>query len=131
MIHFALKKGTAHHIGKGENVWSTVHIDDLVELYVLALYYAPSGSFYFAENGEVSFKELAETINETFELGNQTKSMSIDDAISEWGAEGAHYAFGSNSRVNAEKARIMLGWEPKGKPVLEDIAHGYYKTINE
>ncbi|UJL46468.1 NAD-dependent epimerase/dehydratase family protein [Virgibacillus sp. NKC19-16] len=131
MIRVALERGAAHHVGKGKNVWSTVHIDDLVDLFPLALENAPSGSLFFAGNGEVSFKKIAEKINETFELGTQTKSMTIDDAIGEWGAEGGHYAFSSNSRISAEKARIMLGWKPKGKPVLEDIANGYYKRIIE
>jgi hypothetical protein len=32
------------HIARGENVWSNVHIDDLVERYLLALDKAPPGA---------------------------------------------------------------------------------------
>src|SRR5256885_12443460 len=50
------KRGCATHAGAGENVWSNVHIDDLVTLYVLAIESAPPGAFLFAENGENSMR---------------------------------------------------------------------------
>jgi nucleoside-diphosphate-sugar epimerase len=54
LIKLAGKRGNAAHAGPGENVWSNVHIDDLVPLYALAIEKAPAGAFYFAENGEHS-----------------------------------------------------------------------------
>jgi nucleoside-diphosphate-sugar epimerase len=33
----AKKRGNAAHAGPGENIWSNVHIDDLVTLYALAI----------------------------------------------------------------------------------------------
>ncbi|WP_315792100.1 NAD-dependent epimerase/dehydratase family protein [Fischerella sp. JS2] len=47
MIAVAKKYRAARYIGKGENVWSTVHIDDLVNAYLLALEKASAGSFFF------------------------------------------------------------------------------------
>ncbi|UUZ89742.1 NAD-dependent epimerase/dehydratase family protein [Paenibacillus sp. P25] len=124
LIDLALERGAACHIGKGENVWSNVHIDDLVELYLLAVEHAPAGSFFFAENGEASMKEVGEAINRAFELGPATEMMSLDEAIKRWGPEAAHFAFGSNSRVRSTKARKMLGWNPKGASLLEEIEKG-------
>ncbi len=63
LIELAKKAGGARHYGPGENIWSNVHIDDLVELYVLALASAPAGAFYFAENGENSMRQVCEAIN--------------------------------------------------------------------
>ena len=57
LIKLAKKRGNAAHAGPGENIWSNVHIDDLVPLYALAIDKAPAGSFYFAENGENSMRE--------------------------------------------------------------------------
>ena len=54
----ARQQGTVEIVGAGVNVWSHVHIDDVVSLYLLAFTKAPAGAFYFAENGEVSFAEL-------------------------------------------------------------------------
>ena len=57
LIKLAKKRGNAAHAGPGENIWSNVHIDDLVPLYALAIDKAPAGAFYFAENGENSMRE--------------------------------------------------------------------------
>ena len=57
LIKLAKKRGNATHAGPGENIWSNVHIDDLVPLYALAIDKAPAGAFYFAENGENSMRE--------------------------------------------------------------------------
>jgi nucleoside-diphosphate-sugar epimerase len=38
------------------NIWSNVHLDDLVDLYLLALERAPAGAFYYVENGESSMR---------------------------------------------------------------------------
>ena len=37
LIDLARELGAAKHIGPGTNRWSNVHIDDLVDLYLLAL----------------------------------------------------------------------------------------------
>jgi hypothetical protein len=34
---------------------------------------------------------------------------------------------GSNVRVNADKARAMLNWQPTRPGLLEDIEHGSYR----
>ena len=47
LIRLAKKRGNAAHAGPGENIWSNVHIDDLVSLYALAIEKAPAGSVLF------------------------------------------------------------------------------------
>ena len=44
LIKLARKRGNAAHAGPGENIWSNVHIDDLVTLYALAIEKAPAGA---------------------------------------------------------------------------------------
>ncbi|MGO8909608.1 MAG: NAD-dependent epimerase/dehydratase family protein, partial [Bradyrhizobium sp.] len=63
LIGLARKRGCAAHAGPGENIWSNVHIDDLVTLYALAIEKALAGAFFFAENGENSMREVCEAIN--------------------------------------------------------------------
>ena len=127
LIDLAKKRGVACYIGKGENVWSHVHIDDVVNLYLLAMQHASSGSFFFVENGEASMKSVAQAISQMLGLGGQTYSMTIDEAIQEWGPEAAHFAFGSNSRVRATKARRLLAWNPAGRTLIDEIEQGYYR----
>jgi nucleoside-diphosphate-sugar epimerase len=131
LINLAKKRGVASHIGKGENIWSHVHIDDVVDLYVLAIECATAGSFFFVENGEATMKAVAESISRMLGMGGETASLSLDEAISEWGPEASHFASGSNSRVSATKARKMLGWNPKGASLFDEIEYGYYWSIVE
>lgn len=121
LVAQARKSGVARYVGKGINVWSNVHIRDVVELYLLALKKAPAGSFYFVENGEASYKDIVTAIAKRLGLG-EPQSWPIEEAIREWGFGHAVYSFGSNSRVTADKARRELGWQPQHKSVFDWIA---------
>ena len=128
LIATARKHGVARHFGPGENIWSNVHIDDLVRLYLLALERAPAGGFYFAENGEASMKQLCQAISRMLGLGGSTQPMSLAEAAAEWGEAAALNTMGSNSRVRAVAARRELGWAPGGVSVIEEIERGCYRA---
>ncbi|WP_198042875.1 MULTISPECIES: NAD-dependent epimerase/dehydratase family protein [Actinoalloteichus] len=120
LIRQARESGIARHVGAGANVWSTVHIDDLVALYLAALGSAPAGSFFYVENGEVSFAALTAAIAESLGLG-EPESWDEDSAAAEWGEEVARHALASNSRVRSDLARTVLGWRPRHSSVLDWI----------
>jgi hypothetical protein len=82
---------------------------------------APAASFFFAENGDASFREIAEWISRSLGLQGQTQSLSVADLVQQYG-EAARYGVASNSRVRAVNAR-RLGWSPKG-PSLADVIEG-------
>lgn len=126
LIAVAEKFGVAKHIGSGGNIWSNVHIDDLVGLYGLALDKAPAGAFYYAENGEHSMREVCEAISRMLGFGGRTESMSLDEASAEWGEGPANDTMGSNSRVRAVRARKDLGWTPRAPSLIEEIERGCY-----
>jgi nucleoside-diphosphate-sugar epimerase len=126
LIALAKKAGIAKHIGSGENRWANVHIDDLVPLYLLAIEKAPAGSFYFAENGENSMREVCEAISRMLRQGGKTQSMTIAEAAEEWGQGAAENTMGSNSRVRAKRARAELGWKPAARSLIEEIERGCY-----
>jgi nucleoside-diphosphate-sugar epimerase len=126
LIQTAKKHGVAKHYGPGENIWSNVHIDDLIDLYLRVLKDAPAGAFYFAENGENSMRELCAAIGRMLGLGGTTQAMSLAEAAAEWGDGAAQDTMGSNSRVRAARARKELGWSPQARTVLDEIARGCY-----
>jgi nucleoside-diphosphate-sugar epimerase len=126
LISLAKKRGNAAHAGPGENIWSNVHIDDLVTLYALAIAKAPAGSFYFAENGENSMRELCDSINRMLGFQGPPAAISMAEAASEWGEGAAEDTMASNSRVRAKRAR-QLGWMPKARGVIEEIEQGCYR----
>jgi nucleoside-diphosphate-sugar epimerase len=112
LVEQARAHGAVRVVGRGVNRWSTVHIDDLAELYLLALERAPPGAFFFAENGEVSFADIGAAIAERLGLG-PVESVAPEEAARSWGTGRAYYTFGSNSRVRARRARRELGWMPR------------------
>jgi nucleoside-diphosphate-sugar epimerase len=126
LIELARKRGCAAHAGPGENIWSNVHIDDLVTLYALAIEKAPAGSFYFAENGENSMREVCEAIDRMLGLAGPPTAMSMAEAASDWGEGTAEDTMASNSRVRAKHAR-QLGWKPRARSLTEEIGQGCYR----
>jgi nucleoside-diphosphate-sugar epimerase len=126
LISLARKRRNAAHAGPGENIWSNVHIDDLVPLYALAIERAPAGSFYFAENGENSMREVCVAINRMLGIDGSPAAMSMEEAAAEWGEGTAEDTMASNSRVRAKRAR-QLGWQPKARGLIEEIERGCYR----
>lgn len=126
LIALAKKGGVAKHYGPGENIWSNVHIDDLVDLYNLAIASAPAGAFYFAENGENSMKQVCDAINRKLGVNAETVPMSLDEASRQWGEGAAQNTMGSNSRVRALRARAELGWRPSRPSLIDEIENGCY-----
>ncbi len=124
LIETAKAQGAPRHIGTGDNVWSTVHIADLADLYARVLDRTEPGVFYFAENGEVRLRALADAIGEALGQGTSV-SWPVEQAAEEWGTEAAHYALGSNSRVQALAGRQLLGWAPHHDDLLARIISGY------
>lgn len=111
LIKDAQDSGCAHYIGRGLNRWSTVHIADVVDLYLLALEKAPAGTFAFVESGEASFGDMAQTISRSLGLGDP-EPLTATDAEARWGRQRAFYSLASNSRVRGLRARTF-GWSPK------------------
>ena len=121
LMAFSKQLGAGVYFGKGLNRYSNVHLDDLVDLYVLALEKAPAGSFFFAENGDASFKEIAGLISGALEFGGRTVSLNIEDLVRQYGDAG-RYGVTSNSLVSAVNAR-RLGWSPHAPSLA-----GYFES---
>jgi nucleoside-diphosphate-sugar epimerase len=111
LMDCARETGRARYIGRGLNRWSTVHIADVVDLYLLALEKAPPKTFAFVESAESAFRNMAQSIGEALGLGDAV-SMSMEEAAARWGRERAMYSLASNSRVRGLRAR-ELGWSPR------------------
>lgn len=118
---WAKSLGGTPYLGKGENIWSNVHIQDLTDLVILALEKAESGSIFFAENGQASMKDMAEAINHRHNLKSPAHSLPLETFIEKFGLDTAHTLFGGNSRVDSKSAKELLGWAPKFNNLKEFI----------
>lgn len=119
LIDQARDSGHACFIGRGLNRWSTVHIADVADLYLLALDKAPPGSFAFVESGEAAFRDMAESIAKGLDLGDPV-SMTIEAAAARWGRQRALYSLASNSRVRSLRTWDW-GWSPSNRDVHQWI----------
>jgi len=120
LVENAQQHGIVQIVGAGKNVWSNVHIDDVVDLYLLALAKAPAGAFYFAANGEASFKDVGLALAQRLTLAG-VESLDPELAAKLWGIPRAFYSFGSNSRVRSVRARKELSWSPSHTSLIDWI----------
>lgn len=124
LVEQARSSGAVSILGRGFNRWSTVHIEDVCALYLLALEQTQANGLYFVENGESSFQEIAEAL--ALRLGLTASSIehwTEEQAIKHWGFNRARFSLGSNSRVSSQKARQVLGWQPKHASLITWITN--------
>lgn len=108
--------GHACYIGKGLNMYSHVHAEDLAEVFKLAIEKGSPGAVYHAVAGEVPNKWIAESIAKV--AGAETKSLTMDEAIGLWGKFRALVVFGSSSRTRCPRTHLELGWNAKYTDML-------------
>jgi nucleoside-diphosphate-sugar epimerase len=117
-----VKTGSVCYIGEGTNCYSGVHIDDLVDLYALAVEKGVAGALYHAASGEVNNRCIAELL--AIRLNCATRSVSMDEAIEIWGKFSTLIVLSVSSRTRAPRSRSELGWEPTRHDVVGAILYG-------
>jgi nucleoside-diphosphate-sugar epimerase len=120
LLRHAKEAGVSHHVGRGLNRWSHVHVDDVANLYLIALHKAEPGGFFFAENGEATLLEIARDIARRLGIAGP-EPLTFEQAVAVWGRSAALYGLGSNSRVRSDRAREDLGWAPKHSSIFHDL----------
>lgn len=112
------RKGIVRYVGDGTQRWPFVHVDDLAELYVLALA-APAGTVLNAAGPSLPVRQAAEAAAEA--TGARTEAWPLEDARARLGAYADALAL--DQQIGAERARA-LGWRPSGPSVLEELRGG-------
>ena len=121
----ARETGAARYVGDGQNRWPFVDVDDLAQLYVLALEKAPPGSLYNAARGpSYRVHEVAEAASIGAGAKGKTQSTPLDEARKTMGAFAD--ALVLDQQVSGEKAQKELGWSPRAASVLDDLKTGSY-----
>jgi nucleoside-diphosphate-sugar epimerase len=105
--------GSALYVGTGENHWPLVHLNDLADLYVLALEKGPAGELFHATDGS------AHTVKEIAASAGKTASWPLDEARKTLGAYAD--ALVLDQQVSSAKARAMLGWQPHAGDILDHL----------
>ncbi|MFJ5837528.1 NAD-dependent epimerase/dehydratase family protein [Streptomyces shenzhenensis] len=121
LVNQARAGGVVRRVGAGRNIWSNVHLDDVADLYLLALEKTAPGTFYFVENGEESLAAMTDAIAAALGLPGP-RPWDPDSPDNLWHPEFAQHALGSNSRVRADRARSLLGWRPRRHSITDWLA---------
>lgn len=121
----ARQTGDVCYLGRGLNLYSNVHVEDLAGIYSLALEHGVSGALYHGVAGEVAHRVLAETVAR--QLGCAVRSVDFEEAVAIWGKFLALIIMSTCSRSRAPRTRKELGWAPRHLDMLSDVPHPAYR----
>jgi nucleoside-diphosphate-sugar epimerase len=106
--------GVPRYVGGGANHWTLVHVDDLAQLYRLALERAVAGTLLNGAVGEpVAVRDLAAADSAGRGLAGP-RAWPADEAAAVDGVTRDH-------RISGERARTLLGWRPPARAPLDEL----------
>jgi nucleoside-diphosphate-sugar epimerase len=120
----AREKGVSGYPGDGTNRWAAIHRSDAARLVALGLAKAPAGArlHAVAEDG-IPTGDIAEAIGRA--LGLPVTSIA-PDVQGHFGWIGTF--FGMDLAATSTATRHLLGWEPAGPTLIEDLDAGAYSA---
>jgi nucleoside-diphosphate-sugar epimerase len=156
LIGRARERGRAGHLGTGGTTQSYIHVDDLAELYCLAVESAPQGTTLHGATADVSQLELAQAVNRMLGTGEETDSLTLVQMLGMNAGErlgltltrrlpprvirklgsmftpppsvGFGISLSLDKRLSSAKTGQLLGWSPARADILQDIEAGSYAT---
>ena len=128
MIRQARDAGAANYVETGEQKVSAVHVEDVADLYSLALEKSTAKGLYNVASESVSLKDLNESIARL--LNVRAQSISKEKAKENFGKMFDFLSI--DNQLSAERARRELGWRANAnKTILDDIENGSYRNYKE
>ncbi|UOQ69268.1 NAD-dependent epimerase/dehydratase family protein [Hymenobacter volaticus] len=108
--------------GAGQNQWTFVHVDDLADLFVLALEKAPGGELFHAgAQSGLRTQDLAAALSRGMGLNGKTVELEKAELTDAIGFAAMADYWSSNSQSSGEKARRVLGWQPQHLDLLNEV----------
>lgn len=125
LVGWGRKRGAVPFVGDGAQRWPFVHVDDLADLYALALEQAPPANLLHASAGPShTMREVAEAASHAAGRPGEVEPWPLEEAHRTLG--GFADALALDQQISAERARSLLGWQPGGISVLDDLRSGSY-----
>ena len=126
-VESARKEGAARYVGTGRNRWPLVHVDDLADLYLLALENAPAGTLLLGVSGPSRpVSEIAAAASRGAGAGGQTVATPLEEARKKMGPYADALAL--DQQASGRRAQDLLGWNPRRLDPLEDLERGSYAS---
>jgi nucleoside-diphosphate-sugar epimerase len=109
----------------GDNLWAFVHVEDLADLFVLAIEKQPRGQLFHAgAQSGLRTRDIATALAKGMGLGGKTIAMNAADLADAIGFAAMAEYWSSNSQSSNEKAQRILGWRPQHLDLLGSVARG-------
>ena len=121
--------GEVEMVGDGTNCWSTVHVDDAAEAYVLAAERAPGGeALNISDGANPRVGEMVAAVAAAAGIPGRIAQLEPDDAAERFGplAEG----LGAHQKVANARAKAALGWHPRHASFVSeaDLYYAAYRA---
>lgn len=112
-------------VGAGTQHWTTIHVDDLADLYVRALEKADHGATFLGVSGDnPTVQQLGEAASRRLGLGGRVVPESAAETVDRLGAFGEALLLDQQS--SGDHARNLLGWRPTRRSLVAEIEAGGY-----
>ena len=119
----AREKGVSGYPADGSNRWAAVHRSDAARLIALGLAKAPAGArLHAVAEGGIASRDIAEAIGRS--LGLSVTSIAPEDVQDHFGWIGTFFSM--DLAATSTATRELLGWDPAGPTLIEDIDAGAY-----
>ncbi len=124
LVGIAREKGVSAYVGEGANRWAAAPLKDVAELYCLAVEKTGPGVtvYHAVEEEGVAMREIADALGKG--LNVPVTSIAPEQAAEHFGVFG-HFA-GLDMPASSEKTREVLGWQPNGPGLIEDLMNMQY-----
>lgn len=125
MFRQAAQDGVVRYVGTGENHWSSVHADDLADLYRLAIEEPAAGELFIACGGMPQpVKKIALAVAKACGIEGRVEAVSVEAAKAEMGPVAE--CLGMDCRAGSTKAARFFGWTVRRPSVFDEIFSGSY-----
>jgi nucleoside-diphosphate-sugar epimerase len=109
-MHASARTGAICYLGRGLGMTSNIHVDDLAEIFALALERGVDGALYHAVSGEQCRRVLAMEIARL--RGLPTRSITVAESEEIYGKVDTHLVISTCNRTRCPRTRKDLGWKP-------------------
>lgn len=125
----ARERGSIRIVGEGRNCWSTVHVDDLAELYARAVTEPAAGELFIACGGmpqpvEKIARAVAKACGLEPPLEARVEAVAVEQARAEMGPVAECLAM--DCRAGSTKAARFFGWTVQRPSIFDEILGGSY-----
>ncbi|KAI9370258.1 hypothetical protein BJX61DRAFT_544788 [Aspergillus egyptiacus] len=133
LARVTIEAKTGIQVGKGASTWSNVHISDVSDLFLRLVEKAVKGDterlwnkdgLYFPGNGRLSFAEISQRVAQAAKELGLVNSASVKELTPDEADKLSPHAavlWGTNAQQQSQRARQLLGWQPTGKSLQEEI----------